>query len=284
VKLTRSQVYAVFFTVILNFYIVGVMFHPNKEIPLIFLTNIFVYYALIKNKLLLPLLVVAIVATFRDAYGLILLLSLFALNIKFINEAFNRRPCSTSIAVIIFFSFVGLSQIAKLNLIPAYNYILERNIAIGNNSGSILNELPTYILFILKLINNVLSSALKPQFIDINNRFNFIGIGLWQFGVTLMLGVLSWLYLLRRNHDRRNVSKLVLLILVCLLFVSFGSITQPRYLMPYIFWLAAGFVSILKFDVILIVYLGIVLFSAILSFLGLGALIPGGIDVYPYFN
>lgn len=283
-QLTCSQVYAVFCTVMLNFYILGVMLHPNKEIPLIFLTNVFVYYAVIKNKILLPMLVIAISATFRDAYSLILLLSLFALNIKVIHGIFHRRPYLTSIAVIVFFSLVGLKEIAKLNLLSDYNYILERNISVGSESGSALNELPTYQSFPLKFINNLFGSALRPQFIDLNGRFNFIGIGLWQFGVTLMLGILSWFYLLGRNQNRRHLSKIALLILICLLFVSFGSLTQPRYMAPYMFWLAAGFVSILKFELILIIFLGIILLSTVFSLIGFGALIPAGIDVYPYFN
>ena len=283
-QLTCSQVYAVFCTVMLNFYILGVMLHPNKEIPLIFLTNMFVYYAVINKKLVIPMLVIAISATFRDAYSLILLLTLFALNIKAINELFYRKPYLMSTAVIVFFSLVGLNEIAKLNLLSDYNYILERNISVGSESGSVLNELPTYQSFPLKLINNLFGSALRPQFIDLNGRFNFIGIGLWQFGLILMLGILSWFYLLGKNQNCKYLSKIALLIFICLLFVSFGSLTQPRYMVPYIFWLAAGFVSILKFDLILIIFLGIILLSAVFSLIGLGALTPGGIDVYPYFN
>lgn len=283
-RLKRQQVYVIIFTVILNFYILGVMLHPNKEIPLIFLTNVFIYYAVVKNKVLVPILVIVISATFRDAYSLILLLTLLALNIKMVNKVFYRRPYVMSLSVIAFFSLVGLSEIADLNLLSEYNYILERNIAVGSDSGSALNELPTYQSFVLKLINNLFGSALRPQFIDINDRFNFIGIGLWQFGVILMLGVLSWLYILKRASNCESLSKITLAMLICLLFVSFGSLTQPRYMMPYMFWLAFGFVSILSFDTILAIFLTIIILSAIISFIGLGALTPGGIDMYPYIN
>jgi hypothetical protein len=280
-NLSQSKAYMVFFMVIANFYILSLMLHPNKEIPLIFLTNAFVYYAVIKQKILLPMLIIAISATFRDGYGIILLLTLIALNIKIMNNAFHRRPYLVSIILALFLSIFALKELSNINILSEFNYILERNISSGLVMNSALNELPSYQAYTLKLVNNLFNAALRPQFIDLNSRIYFTGIGLWQFGVISILGVLSWLYIIRGKQDNSNFSKLTLAILICLLLISYGSFTQSRYLMPYIFWLSAGFISILKFDLILIFFLGFFLLSLIFSFSGLGVLTPLGIDIYP---
>ena len=281
-NLSRPKVYLVFFMVTANFYILSVMLHPNKEIPLIFLTNAFVYYALIKQKILLPLFLIVITAIFRDAFALILLLTLIALNIKIVTYAFYRKPYLVASVFIIFLAFFTIENLVYLNILPDISYVLERNISYGSQVNSTLSDLPSYQSFIFKLMNNLSSAALRPQFFDLNSRIYYTGVGLWQFGVISLLGMLAWMLSLRGRQYNLNHSKLILAILICLLLISSGTFTQPRYLMPYIFWLSLGFVSTLKFHHILILFILLFLCSQAFSILGLGVKVPQGIDVYPY--
>jgi hypothetical protein len=281
-NLSRPKIYFIFFVVIANFYILSVMLHPNKEIPLIFLTNAFVYCVAVKEKILLPLVIIFVSATFRDGYGIILLLTLIALNMKIVTYTFYRRPYLILSGFFIFLSFFTIENLIYLNILPDISYVFERNVSYGSQLDSFLNGLPSYLAFPLKLVNNLISAALRPQLFDVNDRAYIVGIGMWQFGVICILGVFSWIYTIRAKRVNINVSKVTLAIFICLLLISSSTFTQPRYLMPYIFWIATGFISILRFHHILILFILLFLSSQIFSLLGLGVLIPKGIDIYPY--
>lgn len=278
IKLTYSSTFIVLFSVLANFYILGVMLHPNKEIPLIFLTNLFVYFAVLKKQIVLPVLIIAISSMFRDGYGLILLLTFISLNIKFFNQMFYKVPYLVSASLVVILSVFGLNEILKLNLLSEFNSILERNLSLSAEDTS------SYRPFILKFLSNLFSGAIRPQLLDLNGRINFVGVGLWQFGVVIMLGVMSWMYILGGKSKNYNLSRLTMVIFFCLLFISLGTIAQPRYMMPYIFWLSTGFVMAFRIDFILILFLGVCLLSIIFSVVGLGVKVPLGIDSYPFFN
>ena len=281
-NLSRPKIYFIFLAVIANFYIVSVMLHPNKEIPLIFLTNAFIYYAAVKEKILLPLVIIFIAATFRDGYGIILLLTLIALNMKIVTYTFYRRPYLVLSSFFIFLALFTIQNLIYLNILPDIGYVFDRNVNYGSQLDSFLNGLPSYLAFTLKLVNNLVSAALRPQIFDVNGRAYIVGIGMWQFGVTCLLGVFSWMYTIRGKRVNINVSKVALAIFICLLLISAGTFTQPRYLMPYIFWLAAGSILNLRFYQILILFILIILSSQIFSLLGLGFGLTTGVDLYPH--
>lgn len=282
INLSRLQIYLVFFVVSFNFYICSVLFHPNKEIPLIFLTNAFIYFAVAKQRISFSLVTISIVAMFRDAYALILLFALIAVNVKTVARSFYRRPYLITTTTFILLSFFSIETLSSLNILPPLlGYVLDRNIAYGEQVNSILGALPSYLSYSLKLINNLSNGALRPQFLDLNGRVYFTGIGLWQFGVTSLLGMFGWIYAIRRQQNNIYVSNLALVLIACFFLISVGTFTQPRYLMPHIFWLAAGMIRTFRPEQLLMLFSAFFLISQIFSFMGLGVLVPQGFDIYP---
>jgi len=281
-NLSRPKIYFVLLAVIANFYIISIILHPNKEIPLIFLTNAFIYYAAVKEKILLPLAIIFISATFRDGYGFILLLTLIALNMKIVTSAFYRRPYLVLSSFFIFLALFTIENLIYLNILPDIAYVFQRNVSYASQFNSLLNQLPSYLAYTLKFANNLASAALRPQFFDVNGRAYIVGIGMWQFGVICLIGVFAWMHSIRGKHVNINVSKVALAILICLLLISSGSFTQPRYLMPYIFWLSMGFISIFRFHDILMLFILLFIFSQVFILLGLGFGLTTGIDIYPH--
>jgi len=281
-NLSRSRFIFSLFLVFSNLYLLSILLHPNKEIPLILLTNSFVYFAICKRNILSTVVIITLVALFRDAYAIILLIACFFLWPKVILHAFKRNPKLIYILIIILLSLFDLRAIVKLNLLGNYSYILERNINYGDSLDSILGRLPIFLHFPLKLLNNSVSSALRPQFIDLNDRIYVVGIGLWQFGIILSLGISSIVAFYWKN--RRPVgsySKVLLFVVLSLLSVSFGSFTQARYMMPSIYLLTLVVARNFRTD-LFIIAVGIIFFLGILLFfLGLGVSVPLGIDSYP---
>ena len=285
VRLSLEKVILIFVIILSNLYILQVLYFPNKEIPLILLTNLFLYHFVINKKYTLIFIIILITLFIRDGHALILTLT-FILATLF-NEFIKRKPIVFLILILALFSILSLEVIGSIGILGEYNYILDRNLDLANNpdsvvSSSILNTVPVYIAYPMKVINHFISSAIRPQFIDINNRVYVAGLGLWQNGIIILLGISSWIHLIRRNENS-NIVIIGAIIILGLLLISVGSFTQPRYMMPYIFWLAAGIVLILDIKKIIIFVLIIFLISLLFLFLNLGVpVIPEGFDLHPW--
>jgi hypothetical protein len=283
IKLGFERVYLIFAIVICNFYLLEVLFYPNKEIPLIFLTNAFIYYVIVRQNTLLVLMILLLSFLIRDGHGVILTLTYFA--ITFFRVTLTKHPLWILFFVFILFSILSLDLIAGLDILGDYNYVLTRNINLASNPDSVLSEsiltgLPSYFAFPIKVFNHFVGSVLRPQIIDGNDRLYFSGVALWQNGMIIFLGMSSWLFIL--YHSKKwgdNVMIIGVTLTLGLLLISAGSYTQARYLMPYMFWLTAGFVMTLKLHQIVVASLALLILAAFLFFMGYGSLIPIGVDI-----
>lgn len=273
ISLSRNKVYLVLFFVLSGFYVFGVMYHPNKEIPLITLTNAFIYYFIVQRKLILSVFIIVITFLFRDAYGVIMVLFFLLVNIKPLFKFCHEYSYFTLAVVICFFSLFSLGDLIGLTMFEEFKYILERNESLAGASNNI---------YLLKLLNNAFGSALRPQWLDTNDRLYLAGIGLWQFGLLLMLGVISWTCILSKYKSVQAMIKIAIFIFIGLIFISIGGLPQARYMMPYIFWLVAGFLLIFSFHEIVIFFLCTAILSFMIFLFGFGSKIPLGIDIYPY--
>jgi hypothetical protein len=271
--------------VIFNFYLYEILLYPNKEIPLIALTNAFLYYSLAKKNKLLIISSILAALLVRDGHGLILAATYFI--ILLFQSIIYKTPIKILLFIYLLLSFVSIKILAELNILGDYNYILNRNIDLVNNSesvlsGSILNTLPNYLSFPIKVFNHFAGSALRPQYFDINNRLYLHGVGLWQNGLIIFIGMIGcFKVLLNPLKYNRNFILIAFVILLALLMVSAGSYTQARYLFPYIFWLLFFSLYIFRIDVLVISTLMIIIISALLIYTGYGSQVPTGIDIAP---
>lgn len=282
IKMNNNKIYVIYFIIISNIYILSCMYYPNKEIPLIAITNAFIYCLISDQKIYKLIFIIVLSYYIRDGYAFILSLTYaftYIYKILKINSAFYILLIPT-----ILFSFLSLEFIASLEILGQYDYAIQRNLFISKYlnstiSESIINKVPIYFGYPIKVINHIFGLALRPQYMDLNDRVYLAGIGLWQNGVIILMGVLAWLYLMKSNN---NFLKIIgIFIVMGLLSISVGSFTQARYMMPYIFWLTLGFVFILDLNNIILCYLVLFLIAALLFFAGFGAPIPLGIDVHP---
>ncbi len=283
---TKRHISFLFFIVIANFYIIEVLFYPNKEIPLIFLTNVFLYYAIIQKAKLVSFVILLLSLLVRDAHGIMLLL-IYSF-IFFAPHLIVRHPIRILFVIFSLFCLISIRIISELQLLGDFNYILDRNIALANNpdsalSDSILNTLPSYVSFPIKVFNNAVGSALRPQFFDSNDRLYLHGIGLWQLGLVILFGGMTWLYLLFKARITTEAISIGFSILLAFLVVSAGSYTQARYLLPFIYWLAVVPIIYIRLTFLIGMVSTLTLITLALSVLGYGAPIPLGIDVDPMF-
>ncbi len=279
IKLEKDKRIALIAMVICNFYIMGCLMHPNKEIPLIFLTNLFIYFTLANPNR--PISVALIIAAFliRDGHGAILAISYGAFLFR---QLISRHFYKFLIGVVILLSTFSVKDISSIGILGDFDYVLQRNVDIGDAVESILSEVPSAAVYSLKLFNNTFTSAFRPQLIDGLGRLYFIGIGLWQFGLILFAGIVFWCFTsLKNSPNDLNMSSISIYIIIALLIVSASAITQPRYMIPYIFWLSTGFVSLLNLRGSIIYTVFIFISVLLISALGYGAPIGFGIDIYP---
>ncbi|EOX4283936.1 hypothetical protein ACPF4P_003223 [Vibrio cholerae] len=278
--LSKQDLSIVLFSVFFNFYIIGAFLHPNKEIPLILLTNIFIYKLVSNSKLFSLLSIIFIVFLFRDAYAIILLATLFFIRTRFVFSLLCRNPLVIFIVIVVFISFFDLKYISSLGVLREYNYILERNSDISVGESSLVSLIPSQLRYFVKVWNNLFGSALRPQPLDLNGRLNFIGLGLWQFGVLLFFGSISLFGILCRKSNFDYLNIISIAFFICALFVSFGSLTQARYLMPYMFWLSMGTIHFFRKDILIILFFILLICVFFMYVLGFGMAVPLGIDIY----
>jgi hypothetical protein len=218
-------------SVVANIYIVEAMAFPNKEIPLLAISNAYIYYAVIKKNIFLPSVLCLFAIAFRDGYGLILFGCLFV--IWFLRERSPKVRVVTFAFIAIVLALFSIENFAKVSEIVA------RNVEIGKLSGA------ETIGYLGRLKYNVLSLGLLNTFITDDGRVYLLNIGFWGLGVFIISGVF-WAIkssLLSANEMETGISTVILISVLCL---AYGTFVQPRYLMPLLFFLSLAFVRCYK--------------------------------------
>lgn len=237
-KFSNNYILAVFLIVIFNFYMWGILFFPNKEIPLIFLTNLLLYSIIAKKSKSFILCVIFITFFFRDGFAFILFSAVF-LNWT-LGKKFIEHPKKILLTIIFILMFFSLKTLSQLGVLSDYQYVIDRNIAYESES-SFASELPYFLSYLINIFNNSIIYAFRAQFFDLNNRIYFHGIGLWQFAVVVSIGLISWIkVVISHNPIDSMFVKVGLIIIVSYLLLSTSSFPQVRYMMPFCFWLSAG--------------------------------------------
>lgn len=221
-----------------NPYLILVMPGPNKEIPLLLLT-LLLMDALFRSSrrwslafaLCIPLYLL------RDGYGLIMLVLVGAVWILLHRERL--------LPVVVF----GISSAAAALLLPLSTLIpaIERNIriysdvfhgqeAIGSVAAALaltpFDPVGGLILYVLRIIYNLVSMAFFPVFVTRAGDFYWIGLAYWIYGLLVLMSLIGcawrWLFL-SSNHGLNLAASLSISVW---LMVSLALFVQPRYLMP----------------------------------------------------
>ncbi len=278
-KLSEDKFLTILFLVYFNFYIWGILFYPNKEIPLIFLTNLFIFL-LINKKYFLNFLLIILIFFFRDAYSFICLISLVLFLV--FNKYYKENPFKFILFTVLFMMFFSLKALSQYGLLNNYQYVIDRNLDLENVDKLAFN-FPYFIQYLISLFNNAFGYSMRAQFYEHQFRFYFHGFGLWQFATTLALGIISWLKILK-NKKYSKLFNIPFFLFLSLILLASGSYPQPRYMFPFIFWLAFGIC--INFSIINVfkLYFFILIVSLLISIFIFPLQVPVGIDVDNFSN
>jgi hypothetical protein len=232
----------------LNPYIISIISYPSKEMLLLLMTNLYIYYA-VRTINIYPLYFISLCAYFiRDGYGLILILlstSIFIL--KFLN---HKRK---------YLLFISLTFIILASLDPSYiswiDNAVERNLMLVEKYD-FYNEYP----FIYKFFGNIFNLGLRPQFLDISGSLYIINIGLWMLGVCIISGLLWSIINIGSGSGSHSKTLISFIIIFIVMLISYGSYIQPRYLMPLMMFLSIGLSGYLKWPSLLLCLLMPIIF------------------------
>lgn len=226
----------VMISVVGNVYLVEVMAFPNKEIPLMAITNAYVYYLVVRRSYIAPVFLSFVAFLFRDGYGVILLGSLLAVWVLW------NRPSKTRLTLI------GL-MVAVFALIPITSFVEISDIVARNvESGIWAEQFPKaneQLSYLARLKYNTISLAMLNSFLTDGGRLFLLNIGFWQLGVFVIAGVFWSIkqVLKETNEFELGISIVIIVTLVC---ISYGTFVQPRYLMPLSYFLSLGFIQCIK--------------------------------------
>lgn len=252
--------------VLSNVYLLEILRFPNKEIPLIALTNLFIYLLIVKRQILGSLLIAIGVFFIRDGYGIILVLCIL---VCYANWNFPRRTNILMLAAIFFFLAVfSMKDVAWIDHsfmrnIDAQSHIAEQADASIKPERSFHN----------KLINNAFSLAVHTKFFDEDDNFYLLSIGFWQLGIFIISALIWSAYKLNSTNDfYRDVATATFIVI---LGISFSEYIQPRYMMPLIFWLsfAVARCSHCRMAAVLISFSGMLFFAFPMFNKGLSAIL-----------
>jgi len=276
-KFSNDKVISTFILVIFNFYLWGILFFPNKEIPLIFLTNFLIYTLVAKKNKIIPLGIVILIFFFRDGFSFILFSVLIM--IWTLRKSLIKHPVKFLSTLMFFLMFFSLKTLSSLGILSDYTYVIDRNIQYGSESSYAFN-LPYYISYVINLLNNSIGYSFRAQLFDVNNRLYFHGIGLWQVAVVSSIGLISWtkVALFTRYKDPNRVI-IGLIIITSYLLLCTSSYPQARYLMPFCFWLSAAVFFYLDFRSVVFIFILIFILAVALIILGFSHEPGLGIDI-----
>lgn len=134
-----------------NLYLIEVMAFPNKEIPLMAITNAYMYYLAARRSWVAAALLSGMAFVFRDGYGLILLVCMCAILVL------RNRPTKIRLASL------GL-LVAILAFIPIMHFmelgsVIYRNVALGSVSHEHAN-LSDFMSYFSRLKYNAISLSM----------------------------------------------------------------------------------------------------------------------------
>lgn len=231
-SVARARTLSIIVTILVssNIYISEVIWFPNKEIPLILLTNLFIYL-IVRRSSFIPALFVAItIYLFRDGYGII---AMIVAALLFLKGVFGSRFANLMlVALVVVLAFAPSDSLSVVD--PA----VARNARIGEALvGEKFTSLGPLGSYLVKLAGNIFNLGLRPQISDTNSNLFLVGIGYWQFGMLLIAGLAGELV---RTARKARLSGNAFVLLTSVAAISYGAFVQPRYMMPMIYLLGFG--------------------------------------------
>ncbi|MDH2917881.1 MAG: hypothetical protein PXX73_01610 [Sideroxydans sp.] len=235
-----------------NVYLIEVMAFPNKEIPLLAISNAYMYYLFVRKSYAGAVLISLIAFIFRDGYGVILLICA-GLVWLLSNQSRNMRILVLGI-LLAMLAFIPISLFVELG------NVISRNTALGTQSST------TYgvVTYFQHLKYNLVSLSMLNSFVTNKDSLYLLNIGYWQLGVLVLTGA-SWAIRQILFEDNQLDVGIAIVIVVAILAISYSSFIQPRYLMPLMYFLALGCVRHIRTSVTILL---IALITPTLLFLG----------------
>lgn len=221
-----------------NPYLILAMPGPNKEIPLLLLT-LLVTDALLKpdRRWWLAVALCIPIYALRDGYGLIML---FWVGVTWLLVRHERL---LPIFVLVMTTATAVLWLPLSLLIPAmarnmsiYNALFEHQEAIGSVAASLaidpFSPLGGPILYVIRLVYNLVSMAFFPIFATNDGHFYWIGLAYWIYGLMVLMSLIGCAWEWMAGSGARSL-KLAASLALCMWFmVSLSLFVQPRYLMP----------------------------------------------------
>ena len=227
------------FSVLINPYLLFAMAGPNKEIPLLFLTMLFLRLlgTLTLSRVMLAVGVGVITILFRDGYGAFL--SLWAV-VLFV----TRSPAFTTALTFAGCLAAATLQQLLIRFVPTFarnvsvaDTISSTQLATGNVAASLgfsaSNPIGAGALFLVRLVYNWLSAAINPILFTVQGTPYFLGWVYWLNGLVFVLAIPAAILSLLPGSKAPQTAKFMAAMVVstwCLISVSL--FVQPRYLMP----------------------------------------------------
>lgn len=222
-----------------NVYLIEVMAFPNKEIPLLAISNAYMYYLLVHKSYAGAALISCIAFIFRDGYGVILLLSA-GLVWLLSDQQRNVRILVLGVMLALL-TFVPMTQFVD------FGNFISRNAALGAQSQSDYS----FVSYVQHLKYNLLSLSMLNPFITNKDELYLLNIGYWQLGVLVLAGLIWAIRQILFAEDQLDVGISIVMV-VAFLAISYSSFIQPRYLMPLMYFLALGCVRNIKTSLIIL--------------------------------
>lgn len=195
-------------------------FLPNKEIPILFLTGLFIVN-IYHERLFFALLVAIIAFLVRDGHGVFLILFILMLLIKF--------PIRLALILLFLVAFSidsYLTEIADITHI----FMLQRT------AGIIENLRGEYLPYIIRIFGNITNLGSRSILYE-SNFFNILGFGYYLAGFGIFIAFLLSLYdlLIRYKKNKRFDNILAGFFMFSVLMFSVSPLVQSRYLIPIAF-------------------------------------------------
>lgn len=225
-----------------NPYLILASVGPNKEIPLILMSLIWLSLLLSSHSLKWPLAFLLSFAAYfiRDGFGFILLM---ATVFSIIWGSASRK---VPVSMLAFGGFVSIA----FGVLVQYSDTLARNLAVleqGFDQGTAIGAIaegmglnPSSLtgglaLYFIRLIYNALVLGIFPNLNTIFGYWNLLGVSYWVTGILIIISIISsGLIIIYDKIDKNVGGPIFLFFLTCLFAISISQFVQPRYLMPAI--------------------------------------------------
>lgn len=231
-SVANSRTLSILVTIVVstNIYVSEVMGFPNKEIPLIFLTNLFVYLILRRSSFVPAFFVATVIYLFRDGYGII---AMMIAALLFFKGVFGSR-----FANLLLVALVVVLAFAPSDTLTVVDPAVARNARIGEALvGEKFTSFGTTGSYLVKLAGNIFNLGLRPQISDASSSLFLVGVGYWQFGMLLIAGLAGELL---RTVRKARLGGNAFVLFASVAAISYGAFVQPRYMMPMIYLLGFG--------------------------------------------